>query len=183
MGSLKGFRSLANRKIEWWRMSFNLAKYVVLCRALAGQRFRVMKVQLDGEHQPLPEICLWKAEAAFNITDVFESRVSLWKREVFSIHLFLLLPLCGLTLPERSRDALVEHLPASVVRWEMQLLTNFTSRAAKQKQPVLRAKLDLGTVFNRGGKCEWFSTRRRNSLNSLHCCILYRWWLPFAEQT
>lgn len=93
---------------------------------------------------------------------------------MFSIHFFLL-PLRGRTLPERRRDALLEHLPASVVRWEMQPLTNFTSRAAKQKQPVLPAKVDLGTVFNRGGKGEWFSTRRRNELNSLHCCILYRW--------
>lgn len=46
----------------------------------------------------------------------------------------------------------------------MQLLTNFTSKAAEQKQPVCPAKLNLGTVFNRGGKDEWFSTGRRNSL-------------------
>lgn len=73
-----------------------------------------------------------------------------------------LLLLRGLTFPERRRDALVEHLPASVVRWEMQPLTNFTSRAAAQKQPVLCTKLDLGTIFNRGGKCERFSSQRRN---------------------
>lgn len=157
-------------------MSSNLAKYVVLCRALAGQWFRVMKLQLDGEHRPLAEICFWKAEAALNVTDAFESRVSLWKREVFSIHVFLLLPLLrSLTLPERRVHALVEHLPVSVVRWEMQPLTNFTNRAAKQKQPVLHSKLDLGMVFQRGGKCEWLSAWRRNSLNSLHCWILYRW--------
>lgn len=34
-------------------MSFNLAKYVS-----AGQWVWVMKLQLDGEHQPLAEICL-----------------------------------------------------------------------------------------------------------------------------
>lgn len=55
-------------------MSFNLAKCVVLCRALAEQRVRVTKPQLDREHHPLAEICLGKAEAALNITDVFESR-------------------------------------------------------------------------------------------------------------
>lgn len=83
---------------------------------------------------------------------------------MFCIHFFLLLPLCGLALPERRRDELAEHLPASVVRCEMQPLTNFTSKAAEQKQPVCPAKLNLGTVFNRGGKDEWFSTGRRNSL-------------------
>lgn len=57
-------------------MSFNLAKCVVLCRALAEQRVRVMKPQLDREHHPLVEICLGKAEAALNITDVFDSRAS-----------------------------------------------------------------------------------------------------------
>uniref|UniRef100_A0A8C0BAJ0 Potassium channel tetramerization domain containing 8 n=1 Tax=Buteo japonicus TaxID=224669 RepID=A0A8C0BAJ0_9AVES len=58
--------------------------FFMLCRALAGQWFRVMKLQLDGEHRPLAEICVWKAEAALNVTDAFESRVSLWKREVCS---------------------------------------------------------------------------------------------------
>lgn len=107
-------------------MSCNLAKYVVLCRALAEQRVRVMKLQLDREHHPLAEICLGKAEAALNITDVFERRASRQKRDAFCIHFSLLLPLCGLTLPEQRRDELAEHLPASVLGWEMQPLTNFT---------------------------------------------------------
>lgn len=98
-------------------MNFNLAKYVVSCRAMVGQWFGVVnRIWLAGKHQLLAEMCLGRAEVALNMTDVSESRVSLWKTEVFSIHFFLLLPLCGPTLPERWRDGLVEHLlPSSEV--------------------------------------------------------------------